>query len=411
MATKPTTPKPKPSNGKMYWVSEWRDDRGKKRSKGFGAADRVSEAEAYRLYTSWLAESWYTNPEVQTPTAILSLHELCSRYLSWAAVYYRDSDGNQTQEPTKIFYTLNPLSEKFGNSFADELRPRHIKQYRDKLIKAGLARSTINMRVDIIKRMYRWAAENELVTNSAMYEVLSVKALAKNRSDAVETSKVTGVAWDIWQKTIKHMPPTLATMVQVQFYGAMRPQDICQMCAVDITTKGDVWIYEPGKHLDPNAGKHKLAYQGRTRKVYLGPHCQELLKPFLGRDLLNPMFMPQEAQDQRNDARRAAYTPPDEAAGDYRTWKSASSRRRGNARYRPCYTVHAYRTAIKDVCKAHNIPHWTPNQLRHAAKDFYEDKYGVEVASKMLGHAKLETTQVYGEKQMREAMEAARKLG
>jgi site-specific recombinase XerD len=53
---------------------------------------------------------------------------------------------------------------------------------------------------------------------------------------------------------------------------------------------------------------------------------------------------------------------------------------------------------------------WHPNQLRHSRATELRH-FGLDVVKTILGHSKLETTQVYSEKDMATAMELVSKIG
>ena len=70
-----------------------------------------------------------------------------------------------------------------------------------------------------------------------------------------------------------------------------------------------------------------------------------------------------------------------------------------------------YSKAINRACKLHGLPHWHPNQLRHAAATRIRAEFGLEAAQVSLGHARADVTQVYGERNAALAVEVARKIG
>ena len=57
------------------------------------------------------------------------------------------------------------------------------------------------------------------------------------------------------------------------------------------------------------------------------------------------------------------------------------------------------------------VPHWSPLQLRHTAATSIRAKYGVEAAQVVLGHSKVEPTQIYAERDMNKATEIMREIG
>jgi integrase len=58
--------------------------------------------------------------------------------------------------------------------------------------------------------------------------------------------------------------------------------------------------------------------------------------------------------------------------------------------------------------KAHS---WHPNQIRHTVGTEVRSRFGLECAQVLLGHSKADTTQVYAERDQKQAIEVARKIG
>jgi integrase len=54
---------------------------------------------------------------------------------------------------------------------------------------------------------------------------------------------------------------------------------------------------------------------------------------------------------------------------------------------------------------------WHPHQLRHNAGTVLRKEYGIEVAKIILGHATLNATQVYAERDLERAREIVREIG
>jgi len=66
---------------------------------------------------------------------------------------------------------------------------------------------------------------------------------------------------------------------------------------------------------------------------------------------------------------------------------------------------------VKRLCKAAGVPFWTPNRLRHNAATRFRKKCGLETARIILGHRKMNTTEIYAEADQQKARRAARDLG
>jgi len=111
------------------------------------------------------------------------------------------------------------------------------------------------------------------------------------------------------------------------------------------------------------------------------------------------------------------------------TPSQAKRRPKKNRRRRPAgrYDTHAYRRAIARACrmadrKAHEadtalapeevvVQTWAPNRLRHSRGTELRRVAGLDIAKTILGHSKVETTQIYAEKDLAAAMAVVAKIG
>jgi integrase len=89
------------------------------------------------------------------------------------------------------------------------------------------------------------------------------------------------------------------------------------------------------------------------------------------------------------------------------------------------YTVTSYGHAIARAVERANrwrerlagagnydpVPHWHPNQLRHAHGTEVRRRFGLEAAQVALGHERADVTQVYAEKNLALAARVAAEIG
>lgn len=318
----------------------------------------------------------------------MAVHDLCRDYLIYAAGYYRDANGKATTEVRNIHYALKAYNALYGEEPIDNIGPVQIRNFQSELIKQDKARTLINKICGIIRRMVKWAVSQETLDATILVALQAVPALKRGRSNARETFKVVAVPRISIDQAIQFLPPTICAMINLQTLTAMRPQEVCGMRLIDIDmSDSEVWVYEPPMH--------KTSYRGTRRTIYLGPRCQKIIKPFLNRQPTENLFTPSEAKRQMNEKRRGDIETP-------RTNKGYDHR------YHPLYSTGSYRTAIRRACIKASINIWSPNQLRHHAKDALEKEFGVEVAAAVMGHNDVTTTKLYGEKQLHRAREAAK---
>jgi integrase len=167
------------------------------------------------------------------------------------------------------------------------------------------------------------------------------------------------------------------------------------------------WIYRPGS--DQNIhGEHKTAHHGHDRLILIGPRAQEVIRPFLTTNLSAYLFCPQEATRERNEKRRALRkTPLYPSHVRLQVQKRKRRPRRAPGQH---YTARTYSRAIARACRKAGVPEWGPNRLRHSRATELRP-HGLDMVKTILGHSKVETSQVYAEKDMLAAMELVGRIG
>jgi integrase len=82
----------------------------------------------------------------------------------------------------------------------------------------------------------------------------------------------------------------------------MRPGEVVIMRTTDIDMTGRIWVYTPGNH--------KTEHHNKTRRIYLGPAAQEVLRPWLRPELTAYLFSPKEVMEQHRAGRRTERKTP-----------------------------------------------------------------------------------------------------
>lgn len=328
--------------------------------------------------------------------------QLCEDFLDWASNEYRAADGTVSPSVNNLRLALRKLVEFFADIPAAEFGPSLLVSYREQLITAGLARSTINDRVKLVRRAFKWATQCERIPPSVLQGLQAVSGLRRGRAGARETKPVRPVPDGDIDAALRFMSAPVQAMVQVQLLCGARPGEVISMRKLEIEQAGSVWIYRPEAH--------KSAWRGKDRVIFLGPRCQETLEPFLdGRSEDSYLFSPSEAElARRKRLRENRKTPlfPSHLRALESRRKSAPERRP-----RDHYDRHSYRQAISRACKRAGVEPWTPNRLRHNAATRLRAEFGLDVAKCVLGHSRVETTQIYAEADLARAMQAMRETG
>jgi integrase len=328
---------------------------------------------------------------------------------------YRSSPS----ERGKVRLSLRPLRQLYGLSPANEFGPLALRTVRDHLLsvqrrggvesgtrqEAGataveyrLSRRTVNARIGMIKRMFKWAASVELVPVAVFQALATVEGLKKGRSSATEPKKVSPVPAPVVEATLQHVGRHVRGMIEFQLLTGARSGEVCQIRRCDIDTANpNCWRYTPSRH--------KTEYRDQERIVFIGPKAQAVLAAFSTESPTDYLFSPERAMEERlaelRGRRRCKVYP-----SSHRRHKSQPKRKPG-----PRYTVHSYRQAIYRACKCAVIPRWHPHQLRHAAATRLRKAYGVETARIILGHQNLSTTEIYAEPNHQRAAEVMGSVG
>jgi integrase len=397
--------------------------------------------ESRREYARVLSE-WETAgrrlPQPDTTPDII-IDELVLAYWKHAQPYYGWDKELKRGDRLCLQGALRIVRRLYGSTRAADFGPLAPKSCREAMIRKGWARTYVNAQVDRVRRMFRWAAEEELLPGGVHDNLAKVTSLRKGKTDARESERVRPVSDEVVNATLPFLQPAIRAMVELQRLTGMRPGEVCRLRGRDLEVTGAVWVYRPGSDQGP-AGQHKTTHHGHERVVLIGPRAQEVLKPWLKTDLSAYLFSPKEAEVLRNAARRQARKSPMTPSQGARKPKKKPKRPRGER-----YRVAAYRLALYRACdrafsppsplakgddetqqgwrsrlstedktelrrwrKAHR---WHPHQLRHNAGTLLRKEYGIEVAKIVLGHATLSATQVYAERDLEKAREVMSRIG
>ena len=225
------------------------------------------------------------NPSTSPPT----VNELFLAYWNFAQGYYV-KNGKPTGEQANLRDALRPLVDFFGTSEIGEFGPAALKAVRQRMIERRLCRRVINARVNRIRRMFKWAVENQLVQAGVLHALQAVAPLKRGRCEARETDPVKPVPQGSIDAVLEYLPSQIAAMIRLQLLTAMRPGEVVLMRGCDIDTTGKLWTYRPSCH--------KTEHHGKDRVVYLGPAAQRIIKDHFKSNLNAFLFSPRDAMKE-----------------------------------------------------------------------------------------------------------------
>lgn len=364
---------------------------------------RFDSDEARTAYSRWLRRTLAAAElpglgVVDVPAGVVSVATLADRFIQHAeATYSAGETGN-------IVAAIRPLVENFGDLLASEFGPRRLKELQRILIDSGLARSTINARIRKVKLAFRWGVAEEIVAPSVAHGLAAVTGLRK-RSVAVpgqksprEPEPVKPAPWADIEMLLPFLSPVVRAMVQVQLLCGMRPSEVCVMRPADVDRSGPVWIYRPTAH--------KNEWRDAACVKAIPVAAQSILSPYLNRDATAFCFDPRESDEwsrsqRRKAARNAPIYPCEVKRRESKRAAKAAVRQVGTKRFdrRSYYRSIAY--AFTRAKKAGTtVSRWFPHQLRHSIATRLDSAFGRQAAQQWLGHAKLDTTGIYVERQV-----------
>jgi integrase len=358
-------------------------------------------------YATILARWSAGDPIVPQVSQSETVGELLLEYVRWAKTYYR-KNGKTTSQVTLIKSTGRELRKLFGELPVVAFGSPQLALFRDHLVIAPsqgqksepLARTEINRRVRIVRQMFRWGLEKKKTTQTQVAELENVTALFEGRTKARESERRRPVSVEVVNQTLPHLPPILADVVRLQLATAARPSEVLCIRWMDVDTSADVWMFRP---LD-----HKNSHLSKDRVIAIGPQGQAVLSKYSDVDPEAFIFSPSRSEEQRRIAKSSKRkTPPHHG-------NSVGTNRVKKPRCKPgaCYTAASYRRAVERACSVAKVPKWSPYALRHSQATAICNQFGLEVASRVLGHASTTVTRrVYTATATGPAADAARALG
>jgi integrase len=284
------------------------------------------------------------------------------------------------------------------------------------MVETGLSRTTVNARINRIRRVFRWGVSVELMPAPVIQALETVRGLQRGRSSAKEPAEIMPVPIERVEATLPHLNRVVAAMVRIQLLTGCRAEEIMIMRGCDLTPGEPNWEYRPAWH--------KTAWRGKDRVIIVGPKAQAIVRQFLKADLQAFLFDPRDvvaAHHAERARKRKSRPAPSEIARrikarpgrgradhyDRRTYRQAVIRACDRAFLHPVLskikpkelTAHQ-RGQLKEWRRKQR---WSPLQLRHTAATAIRSQFGLEASQVVLGHARCDVTQVYAERDLARA--------
>jgi integrase len=374
---------------------------------------KKSRIEYDRLISEWTAAG---RPARGVDRTGITVVELCAAYLRWAEGYYR-KNGRPTRSIERVRLAMAALRQTYGDTPVADFTPVSLEAIQRQLVTEGKSRPYVNALVAQIKRVFKRGVAILLVPPSVLTAIEAVEGLKKDRTTAREPEPIGPVPDSVIDATLAQLAPVVADMVRFQRLTGARPGEVCSLRPCDVDRTNDVWIYRPASH--------KTQHHGRDRVIFIGPQAKELLSRYMLRPSETFCFSPAENRKAHDELRRAARKT--------KVQPSQRDRRKKRPECKPKdrYSVNGYEQAVRRAAARADrnarlaaekagkppspsvrlIPHWAPNQLRHARATEIGHRFGKEFAKAVLGHSKMAVTDLYVEPDLERAASIMREVG
>ena len=294
----------------------------------------------------------------QVGPASLTVAQLCGQFADERLPRYAKA------EQAAFRIAMRRLCYSCGNNPVATIGHADLRQARKLFVAAGNCVNYVNQQVNRIRSVFAFGLEEDLVPAAVISSLAVVKGLKRGDGKVYPEKKAVSDA--VVRETCEHLPQAAVDLITVIRHSGSRPGEMFGLKVGDIIQHTpDLWRYEPEDH--------KNAQYGHSRTIRFGPRCIAILKRLTAkRKASDYVFVRPEQTDYRNKRRHA------KTAG--KPWDR-----------------HCFHHIIARTCKANDIPHWHPHQLRHAAaSEAYNRKNGAAAAAQaLLGHSRLSTTDRY----------------
>src|SRR6516165_2009504 len=179
---------------------------------------KYGSPESRKEYARVLAEWEANGRRLPQPVATsdITVNELVLAYWRHAIDYYGWAQDPKRGDKVSLRDALRVARKLYGRTFAKDFGPLALKACRARMIRKDWARTYINAQVDRLRRMFRWAAEEELLPGSVYDNLAKVASLRKGKCKARESDKVRPVPDSTVDATLPFLHPVPRVMAQLQ---------------------------------------------------------------------------------------------------------------------------------------------------------------------------------------------------
>ena len=301
-----------------------------------------------------------------------SVAEVCLSFWTHAQTHYV-KNGKPTSEIEGFRSCLRIVRSLYGESPAKKFGPLALKAVRAAMVegdpkakdsKGNLkprkpwSRTVCNHQISRIRRVFKFAVENELIEVSVLSALQAVQPLLAGRTEAHDNPKRHAVDQDKIEAVKSRVRPLVRDLIDLQILTGARSGELLGLTAGMIDRTNQTW--------KAVITDHKTVHHGQVRMIPFGPKAQLILTKYLQADQAKRLF---------------------------------KMRREGYCR------------AITRACELAEIERWTPHWLRHTYATRTREQLGIEAVQSVVGHATTEMTKHYSSQMETLAMKTAQQVG
>lgn len=183
-----------------------------------------------------------------------------------------ERNGKRHQATYEAAYAARALNQDHATARASEFGPKAFKVIRDRLAREGRSRQWVNRMMNAIRRCFRWAVGEELVSSERLQALKAVDGL--RHGTAPETPPRQAADPEAVNAVLHWLgangQPGAAALIRFLRATACRPSEACNAQWQDFTLSGEKPRFQPQQH--------KTARHGIEREVPLNINALEAVQ-------------------------------------------------------------------------------------------------------------------------------------
>jgi integrase len=239
--------------GEDWWFHFWYE--GRHIQRGAGTTNRRKARDEEAKYRADLLRGKASGVPKNSPT-----------FAEFADPYLAYSKANKLSYGVEFYYVNRTLVPFFGKRPLDRINPFELERFKQKRLKDGLKKSSINREIGLLKSMLKTAVEWELTDKNAakdaklfkLDEPLSYRVLSYEEEFRLLAS--------CDQSELRYRAPHLKSIILIALYTGLRRSEILRLRWTDIDFDQNVLIVRKSK-----------TTSGRGRRVGLNSLLRQTL--------------------------------------------------------------------------------------------------------------------------------------